>query len=388
MRTILVTLAFIPLFFRSGTSLGVPCADKTWYARNVWDMIYFNEHLFVGCGDTASNAGPINVWTFTAETGWKSEFTVDEEQIDRFTVLNGILTIPGEDSRDSWEFGNYYQRINGHWTKIRNIPGGVHVYDIQEWNDLWIATLGVALPGLAIAVSRDAGESWQTMSVPWGASEYPLNINCRTWNNEWIVGRAMRAYDLFSIGDTLYANTDPINTFGCENGRNVFHTLGFIARFDGTGFVQADVDLFNGLPGNRVVRPVNYDEQTVYIAAETVNSSKWIPLALMSVDDTLHVRQIDLPNCTRPQDIDVFDGVLSVLCNQHTGSDWRVSIQATCDLTTWEERLNLETPTFARSFALAPDALFLGLGGDTDAPQTAQEAVGQILSVERPTMAC
>ena len=102
---------FICLFVGSGTlpsvSLGVPCADKVWYARNIWDMTFYDDRLFVGCGNSsnrgpAPNAGPINVWTYRESSGWHSEFTVDEEHIDRFDILDNVLTIPGHDSRDSW----------------------------------------------------------------------------------------------------------------------------------------------------------------------------------------------------------------------------------------------------------------------------------------------
>ncbi len=232
--------------------LGIPCADKAWYARNIWDMIFFDGQLFVGCGDTTGNAGPIDVWAYSQATGWRSEFRVDEEQIDKFLVLDGILTIPGDDSRESWEYGNYYQRINSTWVKTRNIPGGVHVYDIIEWEDLRIAGIGINPPSnYPVAISTDRGASWDVMVVPQDANPGNFSYDC----NQWITMSAFRVYEFFTVGGNLYANTLPIRSYGCDHGEHASRDLGTIVRWNGDGFVIDDLDLFADLStANRIVR--------------------------------------------------------------------------------------------------------------------------------------
>ena len=162
-----------------------------------------------------------------------------------------------------------------------------------------------------------------------------------------------------------------------------FRSLGTITRWNGDGFVVDDLDLFPGLPtADRIVRPVDYEEQLLYIAAQSVRgTSKWQPLALMSVDSDLRPKRVSLTNCQRPQDIAVSDETLFVLCNEQTGSDWYVSVQASCNLTIWQEVANFTAPTFARSFAIHLGNIYVGLGSDTNAPSTTQEVVGQVLNV-------
>lgn len=377
--TLLISLLLlIPAYAQA--DLGVPCIDKTWYARNIWDMILFDGQLFIGCGDSTGNAGPVDVWAYSQEAGWRSEFVVDEEQIDKFLVLNGVLTIPGDDPLESWDYGNYYQRINGMWVKTRNIPGGVHVYDIIEWENRWIAGIGINPPSnYPIAISVDHGASWSVEVVPQGATAGNFDYDCSLW----ITMSAFRVYEFFTIGDNLYANTLPMYSFGCDDGEPARQNLGTLTRWAGDGFVVDDLDLFPGLSAaDRIVRPVSYREMTTYIAAQTIdNPNKWQPLALMSVDNNLQPRPISLSNCARPQDIDVLNGKLYVLCNEHTGSDWYISVQATCDMLAWEEAVNLTTPTFARSFAISSESVYVGLGGDIDAPVHAQTAVGQVLTI-------
>src|SRR5579871_5031174 len=84
---LLTVFLLMPSFnISSINSLGVPCLDKPWFARNIWDMIYFDNRVFVGCGNSsndppAPNAGPITVWTYQDGVGWQSEYKVDEEEI-------------------------------------------------------------------------------------------------------------------------------------------------------------------------------------------------------------------------------------------------------------------------------------------------------------------
>src|SRR5690349_13662163 len=70
------------------------------YARNVWDMQVWDGKIYLGYGDLWLNAGPIPVWSLDPATNtYSKEFTVNEEAIDHYEVVNGMLYIPGSDTR-------------------------------------------------------------------------------------------------------------------------------------------------------------------------------------------------------------------------------------------------------------------------------------------------
>ncbi len=383
-RGLLITLALLIMLSTSTAvsateAIGTPCSDKAWFARNLWDMTFYDGRLFVGCGDSRSNAGPIDIWSYDPQDGWTSEFQVDEEQIDRFLMLDGVLTIPGDDALESWTFGNYYQRIDGAWTKIRNIPSALHVYDIVQWDGQWIAGLGVNVGGAAVAVSSNQGQSWQQMIVPIGAEN--LQAAYAAVCQPRFVRPVERVYNLFTIGDQLYANMPPYTVLACVDGQETPSYKGVFAQWTSSGLVEANLDLFAGLTADRVVRVVYFGSDTVYIAALTVDLGKWQPVALMRVGADLQASPVTPPDCERPQDLEVVDGALYVLCNQPYGAIWTMSIERTCDYTTWETVAALRTLTFARSFAFAPDAIYVGLGGDRDTHSRVQRAVGTVIQI-------
>ena len=136
------------------------------YARNIWAMCAFNGEVMLGAGNSsdegpAQNAGPVPLVAFSPSNGhFRVMFTVDDEQIDVFRLLQGSVYIPGHDPRESWAFGNYYRLDEaGRWRKFRNIPAGVHTYDMTMSGGLLFAGLGTP-HGAAVAVSTDVGVSW------------------------------------------------------------------------------------------------------------------------------------------------------------------------------------------------------------------------------------
>lgn len=384
-----IVFLLVSFFIRSAAlspaSLDVPCPDKSWYARNIWDMVYFDERLFIGCGNSSNagpskSEGPVDIWTYRDEDGWQSEFTVDEEQIERFLVLDGVLTIPGHDSRESWQLGNWYTRnTDGTWSKHRNIPKGIHVYDIIDFHGRRFAALGTTGAG-TVTISNDSGENWQRLTVPAGGQS-EVTGECTNDSQYTITLWSPRIYGFFVVADRLYANTLGLVFEHCINNRWMFDysPTSTILEWDGTNFVETTFSPYGAISADRIVRPVNYEGETVYIAARSDNDHQWIPVALLTTNENLQVRQLNPPQCTRPQDIDTDDGLLYILCNEPQEEQWKTTIYATCDLETWQQVFTFESPTYARSFAFAPEnKVYIGLGADTDASASAQEAVGQV----------
>ncbi len=362
-------------------SIGTPCSGKGWYARNVWAMTYYDNRLFVGCGNSSnnqpsSNAGPVNVWTYQDSTGWRSEFTVDDEQIDRFVLLDGVLTIPGHDAREGWRFGNWYTRAADGWEKHRNIPDAIHVYDITEYDGVLFAGIGGRYPETegSIAVSEDNGQSWRLQLIDWDEN---LAAPCSV-----IRLSSPRIYNFFTIDDALYANPTGGITVLCDHvdGRNRVEVQQYAGYWNGRSFEAVPMDLFGQSEADRVEYPTVYAQKTVYIAAQTVNDHQWIPLGVSAISGDFQAQPVTIPLCTRPQALEVSNGVLYALCNEAVGGNWQVNVMMTCDLAVWESVISFTEPTFARSFAIAPEAVYFGLGGDTDMPKAIRVVVGQVLA--------
>jgi len=164
-------------------------------ARNPWDMVIFENKLYIGSGDYDSNAGPVDMWCYDIEnSSWSNSGTLPEEEVDRFCLINNTLAVPGIDPQEDWTLGNYYILENEQWVKIRNIKGGMHTFDIVEFDGILFAGLGVSSGEYPIVCSTDGGKTFE--SIPF--QKEGVNIDTSGSKN-------VRVYDLFVMGSNLYA---------------------------------------------------------------------------------------------------------------------------------------------------------------------------------------
>ncbi len=189
--------------------LGIP--TETRYpdgdtARCPWDMILYEGKIFMGSGDYDKNKGPAEIWCYDPKDG---SFTltgaVPDEEVDRFTLIDGKLTTPGIDPQEDWTLGNYYVYENGEWVTHRRVPGGVHMFDVVEYDGAIFAGLGVVEGESPVAASFDGGESFR--QLPFIKKGETLDTTGRTY---------IRVYDLFVYEDTLYA------ALSLEDGERVY----------------------------------------------------------------------------------------------------------------------------------------------------------------------
>ena len=125
------------------------------------DMIIYNGKLFVGGGDYDTNTGPVHIMCYDPELdGWSDTGSVQDEQVNRFCIINGKLTVPGTDPMDDWEYGNYYYFEKGEWKTNRTIPNGIHTFDFVEFDGKLFAGLGVSDGNNPIVSSENDGETF------------------------------------------------------------------------------------------------------------------------------------------------------------------------------------------------------------------------------------
>jgi hypothetical protein len=365
------------------------------YPRNIWTMQVFDGRLFLGAGnssnfDPSPNAGPVPVVSYDGKR-FRTEFSVDEEQISQFYRDGNVLLIPGHDSRDDWSFGNMYRRTDRHWTKVRNVPRGLHIYSVQRFRGRLIATGGSYGQPIDAWISGDDGANWKPaalLSGPAGAGGQvtggaPL---------ERLVGKGYfgRLWSLFELGDALYASaTAPMRPVG-ETG---VPTVASLFRFDPAqeGFMPiifgSSVPLFPDLQAGAsdkiplVRRWARIDDQTVYIGGWQHNDHQWLPFGVYAATSLEQARRLPLPDDQIPWDILVHKNRLYCLTakSKSEGGSAVTIFRFDRALEHATPILTFAAPTFARSFAVFRGQFYFGLGTETGKSVRLSEAAGTVL---------
>lgn len=270
------------------TELGIPSSSR--YASGSealrpGDMIIWEEKLYVGGGDYDFNAGPVDIWVYDGTTcEWTNSGTVSDEEINRFCVVNGSLIAPGIDPIEDWSYGNYYKLTDNEWVKYRNIPGGLHNFDMVAYNGMIFCGLGVSPGEFPIACSADGGNTFSSVEM------YKDGELIDTTERERV-----RVYDLFVLKNTLYAAFSYGETeitydlYRYENGAFVFDNqwlkkmygvnytnclIGGKAEFKGqmfftTGYLYSTADMAKltriNFPGNQIVYDISVYNNALYV---------------------------------------------------------------------------------------------------------------------------
>jgi len=355
--------------------LGNPYADKyksgEWiYARNIWDMQIFANKLFIGAGNSnnfhpAPNAGRVPVFSFDPKNNkFYNEYTVAEEQIDRFRVIDNRLYIPGHDATQKWDFGNFYTRTKeGIWEKYRTIPNALHVYDIVKFgNELFVA-LGLNNVS-AVGVSSTEGQIW---SVEKQGASYG------------------RIYSFLKVSGALYAckSFTPKwhrNKYWSKKRRKNYYSIG---EYDGLFFKpRYDLDPDIMFPNTyldykktkKIIRSEFFGDKSVYIGAYILNNGhQSTPFGAYIADSLkkgkVKLRNISLPDGYTPWDIIVRGKSIYILCYDHYNSCVSVMHAKQDNLDHWYELFNFKSFVFARSFELLNGDFYFGLGYEVENPK-------------------
>lgn len=361
------------------TSLGGPWAtryadDALRYARNIWDMRLHNGRLYVGGGNSSNkgpavNAGPVPIMAYDFQRmTWVAEGRVDDEQIDRFVLLDGELAIPGHDPRQNWQWGNLYLRnAQGHWRKQRRIPDGVHTYDVVSHAGRWFAALGTAKGG-AIVESTNHGADWRTTHIA-----------------------PVRVYSLVQAGDSLFA-------FPGLRIRNHKVVDAVLQWRNGQWQVLPESQYQRWLPDTtiqpqgvlKLLSAERFGTKVAYIVAYTRNDHQSAPLAAyvggVDTEGHWHARRLDWPDGFAPWDVAVRDGHIHWLLNRVTPHGADVQIWRSPEQQPMQNSLLLSfsTPALARALEVKGKDFFVGLGADKEeAPDSLPVETGTVWRVRQ-----
>lgn len=340
--------------------------NKPTYAENVWDMQVYNNSIYIGHGNSsnegpATNAGPIDIIKYVpGNKTFENEYTVNEEQIDVFRVINSMLYIPGHDPRDSWEYGNYYFN-NLQWNKVRSVPKAIHIYDMAYYNGKLFAACGT--DGFSeVCSSSDSGITWKAVT--------PVSGTFVTSNK--------RAYKLFEFNGRLYASSIFVNASNCTNNN--------LLCIDGDSVTKLNINgtqMFPGLSLSyiKLVRTETLNGNLLYLAGRPVNDHQYEPLALYAASYVGVGRKVVFPEAgALPYDLITRAGKAYVLTSIKTAAGYNNIIYSSTDLYNWTEVFCFSSDTFARSFEELDGDFYFGLGCSTS---SISNSTGNILKVGR-----
>lgn len=145
--------------------LGVIC--DAWYgtgnvANYAGDVKVWDGKVYRAAGDYNKNSGSTVILAYNIATQtWETTGTADDEAIHRFVEIGGTLYTPGIDATDDWDTGNFYVLDeDGKWQLTRNLPNGLHCFDMIEFDSKIFAGLGTETVGNTVVVSQDKGKTF------------------------------------------------------------------------------------------------------------------------------------------------------------------------------------------------------------------------------------
>lgn len=375
--------------------LGQPFLAKGPYSANVWDMQVFNNKIYFGFGNSSNqgpetNAGPIPIiyynptnGDFVSENIRRYNYTtrsydnvniIDEEQINIYRVLNGKLYIPGHDSRESWAWGNYYVMDHNGWHKYRNIPNGVHVYDMAYFQGKLFAAIGsdknINEEGTKaiVLMSEDNGITWGEIgSIP----SVPRIFDCRVYtlfmfkNKLYAVNLLHPAWIQSPTGG-YYSDITKILCFEQDSNGEIKTSIVDVHGSKMIPGVEFDHNRF--WSGIMMVRVNVVNDKLLFIAGQNYNDHQWLPGGLYMATDINNAQKISLPEQKAlPMDIIVRGNIAYVLAYvKKSNNEYTNIVYKSGDLVSWSELFRFKTDTFARSFEELNGDFYFGLGCYTD----------------------
>ena len=316
--------------------LGIPSSERYETgicARSPWDMIVWDGYLYVGSGDFDANSGPVNIWRMNLKTGtWESSASLPEEEIDRFCVVDGKLTVPGIDPQESWELGNYYVLEDGDWVKNRVLPDGVHTFDVTSYKGMIFAGLGVEEGKYPFVVSEDGGKTFSHVEMQRDGE--PLDTS---------TFEIVRVYNLFTLRDELYAfflaRTSKSGTL------QIYRYQDGVFKYDNTWSKKIKIKSISYLP--ILAKPIYHDK----LFFTTGN--------LYVTEDMDTVTDLPFPNSETVYDLVYANGKLYALCGE-TMEDGNVRVSVWTNERGGDENF---TESFYFEYPVAP--LSLAVSGGT-----------------------
>ena len=323
------------------TELGIPNSQRYktgTSARCPWELTVWEGKLFVGGGDYDTNAGPVDIWYYDLqEKSWVNSGEVPDEEVNRFAVIDGCLVAPGIDPKENGTLGNFYRFENDSWTTVKSIPGGLHCFDMVEYDGKIFAGLGVESGQYPIAVSSDKGKTFSHVEM------YKIGALVDTSGS-----KNVRVYDLFLFNDNLYAaflygDTEiTYDLYRYENGVFVF-----------------DNQWYNK------IHQVNYNNYIIGGKAEYKGNMYFTTGHLYATDDMVNFTRVVFPSKQTVYDVCADENGLYALCGEkQSDGKYEISVWRNVgrEVTEFDELFSFAYDIPPLSIACVDSDFYIGMG--------------------------
>ncbi len=263
-------------------------------ANTPWDVKCWNGKVYRASGDYDKNSGASILAYDVANRVWDTAYKVKDEAIHGFVEIGGKLVAPGIDATQGWEYGNYYElQADGKWKQIRNLPNGVHCFDMIECGGKIFAGLGTEKVGNTVAVSEDGGKTFTFVPL------YKDGKLCDLSKYDH-----SRTYEFAQLQDTAYA----LVAFYTKSGSATWE----IFRYeDGKMHYAAEgKTLLDGSEFSRKYFGGDFEfNGTCYLTARRL-------YAIKDFSDPSSWQHISMPNSGKVSDAILHDGAIYVLSSR------------------------------------------------------------------------
>lgn len=325
--------------------LGVPLINRyeqTDTAIIPWDIIVYGNSLFVGSGDLTTNSGPADIWRYDIGTGqWVNSYVAPEEEISRFCIIDGVLTAPGIDAREGWEFANFY-RFNGtDWIKKRTVPNSSHCFDLVSHGGKLFAAIEYEADTSShyVAVSGDNGDTFEIVPL----LKNDAKVNKDIWLN-----------DVFVIDGKVCAL--------CNRELYVYDGKNFVYQTSWSDSLQSR----------------GYRKTLIQSEAEYKGAFYYTTGNLYKCTDLFEPEKIVAPNDAVVQDIYVNDGSMYVMCITRNETEYVMTVYIYDS--GFLEVLVFTDDAMAVSFAVTDGKYYFGMASKN----RNNKDNGRILEIEKP----
>lgn len=345
--------------------LGIPListysdsSDRNMFARNVWDMQYYEDKIYIASGDMSNNKGPVNLYYYDCK---KNKFVLDykkmpEEQIARFVSLYDMLFIPGADSTGYWNTGNFYYIDKGKWKKNSKLPYAIHCFDVAYFNEQYFFGIGTTGGRYPIVKSKDFS-SFSQVKMQKNKKNISTKGNLDT-----------RVYDIFDYKGNLYA----VYMYKTKDQKTYYELYVYNTKKDIFEYTKSDISSI--IIGNNSYLIIDRKLQAL-------NNMIFVNGKLMFSNDMVSFRTARIgQDNTMIWDVREINQELYVLASTQVGTgQFEVTVYKTFDLFNFETVFWFESNLPARSFEYDGSNFYFGLG--TYMNQYMKDT-GRILKVE------
>ena len=336
--------------------LGIPLIQKyptQTVSRNVWDMQTYNNRIYIGSGDYDANTGPVDVYYYDTEKNqFINEATLQDEQINRFVIVDNELIITGTDPKKGWDYGSYFVWKDNNWTENRTLLGGIHNFDLVKYHGKLFAGIGNDSDS-SIVMSSDGGKTFSYVYM-YADENTKVEVNSETSGTH-------RIYDLMEHKDKLYALGYNV-VYEYKENENIFVKINNGVFLLGSWYGKA--------PGLGKYVPLK-------TKLEFAGNAIFINGSIKYTDDLskglVSLKQKEFDNTEYKYSAYVYDaiiinGELNVLCatpitkGLTIENGYIISVYKTKDFEGWEPVLYFEYKDFARSFEYCNGYYYFGIG--------------------------